>query len=198
MSSKQEAGGIPKEISPRIDLEINMAGFSDEFEGLVRDQDDMNYQAVLNKTLQMGYLLFAAHDDESFVIRDKAGFEEQIDIMDERFTYDREATVKNEDGELTGKSQGIYYTGNIRESSMNRANALHIDLEEVAARLVMSGMYVLQQVKEGSFLVKVNNGKREFINTSYEQPKKQVKKRLYDYYESEVAKWQNEEGAQSQ
>lgn len=196
MTAEQDFIHIPKEARPQISVRINMAGFSKEFDQLVREHDDMNYSVVLNKTLQLGYYLFSAEDGVNYSLRDSAGFEEPISIMDERFSYDRDAVVEDENGGSIKRPQHLFYRGRSREFNMNRANAYQMDLEEATARQLMAGIYILQRAQDGVSLVKAKDGRREFMNTSYPKPKYQVKDRIYKHFEEEVTKWFTEKPAE--
>lgn len=180
---------IPETESAPISVVVDGDVFWDRLV-LISEYNEAHVSGVQSAILWFGHQLVTLGDEEKFVLRDSMGFKKPIDLMDDMFSYNRGLSEIKPEHPLP-----IHYPAESRELYMNYANTLRIDLEELAARMQMAGLYVLEQLMDGQkSLEKSVQGASDAWNLRVPGQRKYVRKKLRRYYRSEEYKARESSG----
>lgn len=119
---------------------------------------ELNYLDVSDAIFDLGCNFVATTGFESWLLRNELGVEEELDLMDPAF---KEATTVNSAG-VKPRVMDVVVREEYKEIVEQYAENREISTEELASRMLNMGLYALEQLRDGEWvLIKDKNGIRD-------------------------------------
>lgn len=177
MESERSEWQIPERHESAFWQEIKADGFWDRtVQAAV--YYELTPNQVLSLCLDLGYEVLQQNAEDLIYLRNKTGNDEELKLMDPKFAYDKDLTLKTQKGKILP----VIFLAPDRDLAMNAANSFGIDLEELAARMIQMGLYSMEQMQEGSRLYQKSQGqtfRMTFVDISPKQKIKECMQQLY-------------------
>ena len=176
---QDESWKIPESPETAMEISVYATPFARRLE---RDASYLEVDSydLLDTFLSMGVDSLIFGQDEYYLLRDKAGFEHRLDLMDERFKPKEFPTEGVQEHELLP----IGIDEDARELVLRGCSALGISVEDWATRSINLGLHIVKEQRHKSRLRYFRGGVVHPCRLDINSPKEKIKTSLEEMPET--------------